>query len=92
MLRFATRWWPHVADNNLLRWYGSAPYTHTFTEILDLTDAVGAPIVVFYAAGPGPLAALFTGRSDAAVTQLAVDALAEFTRAFHCDAAHAGGP
>ena len=80
MLRFATRWWPHVSTNNLLRWYGESPYTRTFTKMLDLTDSHGVPIVVFYAAGP-VLDQLMTGQSDAAVVEAAYQSLVAFTEA-----------
>jgi hypothetical protein len=90
VLRFSSRWWPH-SSNGLYRWYdntqhqgplgGEGDNTRSFpmllnwNEWLDLTDCLGAPVVIGFCVGE-EACAQFHGedRSDAEIAQAAARA------------------
>ena len=76
LLRFEERWWPASA-NGYLRWYDDPP---SWGEWLDLTDAIGAPVVAGFAAGEA-VARHHRGRTDEQVALAATDALARWAAA-----------
>lgn len=90
VLRFSTRWWPH-STNGMYRWYDNAPHSNSssgdlpildWNEWLDMTECVGAPVVVGFCVGEEACAAHHSkSKSDAEIVQ---DAL----RAFQCWAWH----
>ena len=70
-LEFEERWWP-VSQSGYLRMAGEAE--GDVAEWLDMTDAVGRPVITGIFAG-GWAARIWTGRDDAAIAQAAADAL-----------------
>lgn len=71
-MRFADRWWP-VSRSGYLRIFGAA--RREVSEWLDLTDTVGAPVVVGLFVGEWA-ARLWEGRTDAEITHVACEVLA----------------
>lgn len=86
-LRFSSRWWPHSA-NGLYRWYDNArhptleggdrfsPMLLDWNEWLDLTDCVGAPVVIGFCVGEEACAAHH--HSDSSDAEIAAAALQAF--------------
>ena len=70
-LEFEERWWP-VSPSGYLRTAGPDP--GMVAEWLDMSDAVGRPVITGIFAGDWA-AQIWTGRDDAGVAQAAVEAL-----------------
>ena len=86
ILQFDRRWWPTSASsNNILKWYGDGKYGNSFTDMLDATDGLGAPIVVFYMIGEDNVKRLLDGRSDTEIANLAYKSLADWSDAIIID-------
>jgi len=71
ILRFKTRWWPHNTSG-ILRWYGGSreqeegilSYGDSWLDWLDLTDGVGAPVVMALIYGKQAVEKWHKGRTD----------------------------
>jgi hypothetical protein len=86
ILRFDRRWWPTSASsNNILKWYGDGKYGKSFTDMLDATDGLGEPIVVFYMIGEDNVKRLLDGKSDTEIVKLAYEALVNWSDAIIID-------
>lgn len=68
ILRFSHRWWEtnECSGNNLMKWYGETMgnFGQTYTDMLDVTDGVGAPIVVLYMIGDENVKKTMDGFTD----------------------------
>jgi monoamine oxidase len=86
ILQFDRRWWPSSASsNNILKWYGDGKYGNSFTDMLDATDGLGVPIVVFYMIGEDNVKRLLDGKSDSEIATLAYEELVKWSEAIVID-------
>lgn len=78
VMRFDERWWPAPAGGEVLRWYDEPA---GWGEWSDLTDGLGAPVVVAFCGGEA-VGRLVDGRTDDEVVAGAVRSLRRFTDAY----------
>ena len=79
VLRYLKRWWP-TSPNGLCRWYAPVeenitfPLTLLWNEFIDISDAVGAPVVVGFCVGSNALDESYKDRDDRVIVEMAAKA------------------